>query len=62
MPFAWLIRDVIIVPVTWLLAWTGSSIEWRGATISAARPASLVDAPAGTGGGAAGDPRREMGS
>ena len=45
MPIAWFIRDVFLVPVSWLLAWTGSSIEWRGATISAARPAALPDAP-----------------
>jgi ceramide glucosyltransferase len=39
MPLAWIVRDFLVVPGTWLQGWTGKTIEWRGATISAARPA-----------------------
>jgi ceramide glucosyltransferase len=62
MPIAWFIRDVFIVPVTWVLAWTGSTIEWRGAKISAARPPSSPDTPEPSRGAPAGNPRREAGS
>lgn len=44
MPLAWIVRDFVVVPGTWLQGWTGKTIEWRGATISAARPADAPDA------------------
>jgi ceramide glucosyltransferase len=40
MPLAWLVRDYFIIPVTWVLGWTSTSAEWRGAKISVARPRS----------------------
>jgi ceramide glucosyltransferase len=38
MPLAWLVRDYFIVPVGWVLGWTSTSAEWRGAKIDVARP------------------------
>lgn len=61
MPIAWFIRDIFVVPVTWILAWTGSNIEWRGATISAARPTPAPDTPEPTRAGKGGDQRRKIG-
>jgi ceramide glucosyltransferase len=32
-PFAWMLRDLLL-PVLWILGWTGSGVTWRGHHIS----------------------------
>jgi ceramide glucosyltransferase len=40
-PFAWMLRDLLL-PVLWILGWTGSGVTWRGHHISTVESESAV--------------------